>query len=337
MLRKAMIAAMMILVVMTLAAQNSPEEKGNAFANEGDQLFNSGKYQEAGEKYMAAKAQYELAKKDGAIVDDKIAKMVKNGSAAFGKAKDWPKVLELWRIQLAENPNNAKLVNKIALLQSKYMKDYDGAIATWTEFEARNSGYTPQKKIANLYLDKAESGSSSEQRQNWRKALQWFQKANASKPGDADIIKNIATLHLWLDEPANAVAAFEDFLKQNPGKEDRYTVYVAMGLMYEENLGNLSKAIANYEKALNTNFSKDIALKLMTLYFTQENYAKSSEMARRVLQNDSDNNHALFTIAEVKYKQKDLAGARSGFEKLVNDREYGDNARKYLETIESEM
>ena len=207
----------------------------------------------------------------------------------------------------------------------KKLNDLDNAIKTLVAFDTIRSSYKVEKKIAAYYT----------RAKDYKNALIWYKKAYEKKH-DQKVIKNIASLYLKLGKKAEAVKAYEDFLKTNPPEKVLVKTYKNMGALYKD-MKDTSKMLAYFEKSLTLKYDKKITLILISEYYDLKKYDKAMEKVNLLLKNSPDNSTAIYYKAKIEYDSGKKKDALNDFKKLTSDIKYGKEAKKWTESIKSEL
>lgn len=320
------ISILMVMVICGLYAEKSLERIANETGVEAETLYNEGKYVEAAKKFEIAITKLnEAVKKDGIPIDnEKIMNWMKNTFNGYFKGKDYKNALRIQNMRIKHDPDNYKLINYKAIILKKYMNKTSEAIAILKEYNAKKKSFKVVKKIAGYYSDL----------KDYKNAVEWYEKAYKLKQ-DSGIIQKIASLYLKLDKKAEAIKAYEDFIKTNPKEKVLAKTYRNMGALYDE-LKNSAKSIEYYEKSLTLKYDNNIALVLITKYYDNDVYDKALKKIELLLKNKSGNNEAIYFRAMIKYNRGKNAEAKTDFKKLLNDPKYSKIAKGFIESIESE-
>jgi len=317
----------MILMTGTLLFAAKPLERlGNELAAAGDGLYKSGKFNEAGMKYEAAMKKYEEAmKKDKLPLDSKIDNMLTNTMTCYYKAKEYQKAIDIFEIMQKRHPNNHKIIKKIVQIYEKNLRDLNKAIEALKRNDPNGNKYYNNKKIGDLYV----------KQKNYKSALPYYLKAKKMK-SDARVIRKIATIYVKLKQPKNAISAYDDFIKTKPKKTQLQKVYSYLGKLYED-LNNKTKARVNYSKSLQIHYDRKIAMKLIQLNFEAKRFSQAKKLISSLLAKNTNDTYALYYRAQIRYKEKDLKGAKADFEKVKDVPAFGSSARQFIKSINSEL
>ncbi len=328
-MKKILTSMLMIMILMTgtlLFAAKPLERQGNELAAAGDKLYQSGKYKEAGMKYEAAIGKFkEAMKKDKLPLDSKIDNMLNNTMTCYYKAKEYQKAIDILEKIKTRHPNNHKIIKKIVVIYEKKLHDINKAIDALKRDDPNGKKYYNNKKIGELYV----------KLKDYKSALPYFVKAKKMK-SDAKVIRKIATIYVKLKQPKNAISAYDDFIKTNPKKTQLQKVYSYLGKLYED-LNNKIKARVNYEKSLKIHYDRKIAMKLIQLNFDAKRFAQAKKLISTLLAKNTNDTYALYYRAQIRYKEKDLKGAKADFEKVKNVPAFGSSARQFIKSINSEL
>lgn len=326
MLRKNVILIIVVLLMLSLSAQEKTTERlGNEAEFAGDEFYGSKDYLKAAEQYELAMVKFQAAEKEDEISrKDKIISILDKLFKSYYFAKSYEKAIDTAQQQLKSDPKNDKIARTIAQIYEKNLKDLNKAIQTLVNFDSANRNYKIEKKIAAHYTTL----------EDYVKALDWYKKAYELKK-DSSVIKNIASLYLKLGKTSEAVKAYEDFLKTNPKESVLAKTYKNMGALYEE-LKNFSKTVEYFEKSIAMKYDNALTLLLITKYYDNKQFEKANAKIELLLKNKPDSNDAIYYRAMIKYDQDDKDNAKADFEKLINDPKYGNSAKGFLESIKSE-
>ncbi len=318
------IIALVTLIASFLSAEKSLERLGNEAEYAGDEAYNAGNRAEAAEKYEEALQKLKAAhEKDGIPVQDKIDRIHDKIFKAYYFSKNYTKAIEILNIQLKNSPSS-KTARTIAQIYEKNLNDIDKAIQTLVSFNEKDRNYIVEKKIASYYTDK----------EDFQNALKWYEKAYELKQ-DSDVIKNIATLYLKLNKKAEAIKAYENFIKTEPSERVLAKTFRNMGALYED-MNNETKSIEYYEKSNNLKYNDQITLLLITKYYDAGNFDLALKNVKLLLQNDPENVDAVYYRAMINYDQGNRDQAKADFQKLEKVAKYSKIAKGYIESIESE-
>ena len=139
-----------------------------------------------------------------------------------------------------------------------------------------------------------------------------------------------------LKQPKNAISAYDDFIKTKPKKTQLQKVYSYLGKLYED-LNNKTKARVNYSKSLQIHYDRKIAMKLIQLNFEAKRFSQAKKLISSLLAKNTNDTYALYYRAQIRYKEKDLKGAKADFEKVKDVPAFGSSARQFIKSINSEL
>jgi len=321
-----LVLMIVLLTTIALFAEKSFERLGNEAEFAGDELFTAKDYAGAIVKYEEAVANFnEAAAKDEIPVNDKLARIddkVFKGNYFSGQYEE---AIAIKKKMLAANPKDIKTVKLIAQIYEKKLGDAGSAIDFLVGYDAQYpNNNTVIKKIAVIY----------KKQEDYPNAITWYKKSYAIKQ-DAKIINNIAIMHNNLGQTAEAVKAYEDFIKTNPKEDKLRKTYQNMGALYEE-MGQKNESAANFEKANSMKFDKNITIKLITLYHDMGSNSKAKENISKLLANDASNELGIYYRGLIAYENGDKVAAKADFMKLASSRDYGKSATGYITSIDSE-
>jgi len=325
--RKITLVLMIILLsTIVLFAEKSLERLGNEAEYAGDELFGAKDYAGAIVKYEEAVAKFnEAAAKDEIPVDDKLAGIDDKVFKSYYFGGQYEKSIVIKKKILAANPKDMKTLKVIAQIYEKKIGDRNQAITFLKGYDAEHpNNNTVIKRISSNYR----------KLEDFPNAIIWYEKSYALKQ-DAKIINNIAIMYNNIDKPDMAVKAYEDFIKTNPSEAKLRKTYQNMGALYEE-MGNHKDAAANYEKANNMKFDKNITTKLISMYHDKQEMAKASENIAKLLANDPGNEDALYYRGLIAHEGGNKAAAKADFQKLTSSKTYGKIATGFIASIDSE-
>ena len=306
------------------------EREANEKGVEAETMYNEKNYAEAGKAFEAAIVKYEEAVEtdDIPMDEEKVGRWLELSFNAYFNGKNFEDAIRILNIRAERNPDDYKIVNYQAIIYKKHLKQIDKAIEVLVKYNSRGNGskrtYKVEKKIASYYLGQ----------KDYENALEWYKKTYELKQ-DSKIIKNIASLNLKLDRKADAVKAYEDFLKTNPKESVLVKTYKNMARLYDD-MNDQVNAISYYEKSNKINFQSTITLLLISKYYDAQQYEKATEKISLLLANDAGNADAIYFRAMIKYDTGDKVGAKSDFEKISSDAKYRSTAKGFIESIESE-
>ncbi|MDD3049874.1 MAG: hypothetical protein PHR06_01885 [Candidatus Cloacimonetes bacterium] len=320
-----LIIAMLLISLMAIC-EETLEQQGNMLASEGDALFTSNDYNGAGAKYELALEKYQEAVKQGHPINDKVINMVKNCILTYSKAKNYEKLVEYFEIDNKMNPGNFKTVRNITIVYRKNLKNPQKAIETLLEFNEKYGKFESYELLAKNYSEI----------NDYKNALVWFQKAFSLK-SDTDVLKNIAAAHVKLGNNESAIKTYEEFIKTKPENKILEKVYVNLGALYES-IGTIDKAVQYFNESLKLKYDNDIALKVLIINYNNKKYDTAIQLAEKLKTKASDKkNVATYYIALSQYYKGEKVNARKNFELLKNDKEYGTEAVKWIDAINSEI
>jgi tetratricopeptide (TPR) repeat protein len=314
-------------VIGILNAEKSLERIANETGVEGETFYNEGKYLEAAQAFEQAITKlHEAVQKDGIPLDnEKISRWWELAFNAYYAGQDYENALKVLDERLKLQPGNYDLTNYKAIILDKHLKRTAEAIEVLKAYDAAKQSFNVEKKIAGYYVDLGDKEN----------AIEWYEKAYEIKQ-DSKVIKNIAALYVELGKNAEAIQAYENFLQTNPTEKVLIKTYKNMGVLYED-IGNYGKANEYYEKSLALKYDKDLNLKLMISYYDRDNYSKAKEKINQRLTKKSNDADAIYYLAQIKYQEEDKAGAKAEFQKITGSSKYGSSAKKWIESINSEL
>jgi len=325
--RKITLVLMIILLsTIVLFAEKSLERLGNEAEFAADELFGAKDYAGAIVKYEEAVAKFnEAAAKDEIPVDDKLTRIDDKVFKSNYFSGQYEQAIAIKKKMLAANPKDIKTVKLIAQIYEKKIGDRTVAIDFLKSYDAQHpNNNTVIKRIASNYR----------KLEDFPNAITWYKKSYAIKQ-DAKIINNIAIMHNNLGQTAEAVKAYEDFIKTNPKEDKLRKTYQNMGALYEE-MGKKKESAANFEKANNMKFDKNITTKLISMYHDMGSTTKAGENIAKLIANDPGNEDALYYRGLIAYEGGDKAAAKVDFQKLTSSRTYGKIAAGFITSIDSE-
>lgn len=321
-----LVLMIVLLATIALFAEKSFERLGNEAEFAGDELYNAKDYAGAIAKYDEAEAKFnEAATKDQIPVEGKLAQIDGKLFKAYYFSEDYENAIKMKKKILVANPKDSRTARIIAQIYQQQMGSIDSAINFLIEYDSANPNTNSViKKIASYYKDK----------EDFTNAIKWYRKSYAIKQ-NASIIKNIAVMHNNLGQTEEAINAYEDFIKTNPGEDKVRATYSNMGALYEE-MNENSKAALQYEKSNNMQYDKNLTIKLITLYHDMGSNSKAKENISKLLANDAGNELALYYRGLIAYENGDKVAAKADFLKLKSSRDYGKSATGYITSIDSE-
>jgi tetratricopeptide (TPR) repeat protein len=220
--------------------------------------------------------------------------------------------------------NDSETALLIAQIYDKNMKDVGSAIQVLKDFNSPKRNFDIEIKIAKYYYGT----------EDLKNALIWFQKALELKQ-DRELISNIATIYLNMGNQEAAIKAYEDFIKTNPSEAILARTYKNLGALYEE-IASIPKAIEFYEKSNSLRFDRDVTLKLIDLYYEDKKYDLALiKVDLLIKQRPRDKNHGLYYRAMIRYNREDFVGAKADFRELLNDAQYKNFAKQFIDSIDS--
>ncbi len=317
---------LLVVAITLLVAEDNFQKLGNETEVAGDGAFEAGKFAEAQAKYKEAINHYkEAAKKESINFDEKIDAIKLKLIAAYYKGGKIKETIDGYLELLQKNPNDVKKILAVAQLYDKNLNQTNKAIEHLKSFDAKKPDFTLRKKIAVYY----------NQLENKQEALNWYIKAKELKQ-DPKVINNIAILYTDLEQIPQAIKEYDDYLKTNPTASSKFQTYKNMGALYEKIKQNQNAAKA-YENALGVKYDSKIATKLMVMYFDMNNYGQAKAKIDRLLKDDPADTVAIYFKAQIQYKEGDKQNALANFKKIQSDRTYGESAKGFIKSIESEM
>ncbi len=327
MTKKLLTAMLLLVVAITLFGQDKPPERlGNEAEKAGDDAYTAENFAEAQTQYSEAIKQYNAAvAADKNNRDEKIDAVKEKLFLAYYKGKKTNEAINVYLDLLKTNPNDEKKILIVAQLYDKGLKQTAKAIEHLKSFDAKKASFTLRKKIAVYY----------NQLENKQEALNWYIKAKELKQ-DPKVINNIAILYTDLEQIPQAIKEYEDYLKTSPSASSKFKTYKFMGALYEKIKQNQNAAKA-YENALGVKYDSKIATKLMVMYFDLNNFGQAKSKIDRILKDDPSDSAAIYYRAQIQYKEGDKQSALANFKKIESDRTYGESAKGFVKSIESEM
>ncbi len=320
---------MMILVMMTMmlfGQGKSLQQLGNEAEVAGDEAYTAKNYTQAQAKYKESIAKYKESEAAEQInLGDKISGIQEKLFKAYYFDKKYNEAIGIYKDMLKKDPSDQKKILIVAQIYEKGLKQLDKAIAHLKEFDAKKADFKLRKEIASLYTEM----------DNKQEAINWYNKAKEIRQ-DANIIQKTAVLYRELGQIPNAIKEYEDYLKTNPSESSKYKTYMNMGALYEQ-IKKPQEAINAYEKSLGVKFDSKIATKLMVMYYDTKNYAKATEKINLLLNKDSKDADAIYYHAQILYNDGDKNGALAEFKKIESNAKYGESAKGFIKSIESEL
>ncbi len=318
---------LLLTAVMMLFAEGKPLQRQALEAvAAGDDAYTAKNYTQAYTKYAEAIEKYRQAEKEESIdlgnmitdVQDKLFK-------AYYFGEKYNEAIAVYADMLKKDASDIKKVRVIAQIYEKNLKQPAKAIEHLKAWDAKGANFTLRKEIASLYDDMG----------NKQEALNWYVKAKEVKQ-DAKVIQKIAVLYRELGDVPMAIKEYEDYLKTNPSASSKLQTYKNMGALYEM-IKQPDNAVKAFENALKVKYDSQIATKLMVMYFDMNNFAQATAKVKRILQDDPADPDATYYQAQIKYKEGNKQGALEDFKKIQNDRKYGESAKGFIKSIESEL
>jgi len=321
-----LILSLLSVTALLFSQEKSAERLGNEAEYSGDGLFTAKDYLKAADKYEEALTKFQEAQtKEGIPMQDKIMRVLDKLFKSYYFGKDFQNAVKILDKQQKQNPKDSKLALLKAQVYDKKLGDLDNAIKTLIAFDTTRSSYKVEKKIA-VYYTKAK---------DYNNALLWYKKAYEKKH-DQKVIKNIASLYLKLGKKAEAVKAYEDFLKTNPPEKVLAKTYKNMGALYKD-MKETSKMLSYFEKSLTLKYDKAITLILISEYYDLKKYDKAMKNVNLLLKNSPNDSYAVYYKAKIEYDTGKKKDALNDFQKLTGDLKYGKEAKKWTESIKSEL
>jgi tetratricopeptide (TPR) repeat protein len=319
-----LVLSVLVSVIAYVYADKPLERLGNEAAAVADSLYNAGKIVEAAQKYEEAYNLFIQAEKEDEIpLTDKISQMLANMLTSYYQGKDFQGAVRALGLRLEQEPKNDVFARQMSQIYEKDLKDVLNAIAVLEKFDPTNPNFNVRKTLGRLYgLQKDDENS-----------LNWFLKAFDVKK-DADVLQNIALLHYKTGNVEAAIKAYENFIATDPPQNVLVAVYKNMGKFYED-IDNATKSIEYYERSNKIRYNKDIALLLLTKYYDRGDLLNSNIKVKQILDNNPEDSAAIFYKGLILFDQKDFVKAKAEFEKIQADRVYGQNAKQYIESIDS--
>ena len=312
------------VITLSLLAANF-EREGNKLANEGDKLFQGGKYDQAAGKYRKAYDKFQKAIEEGKPIEQKSDKMIKNLMAAYYRAKDYDNLIWAYTKHLEKNPNDIKSVKTLAILYKKFKKNAPKAIEILVNADKNVPNYILRKKAADYYAEL----------KDYKNALKWYRKAFDLRQ-DPKVLKNIATLYIKLDNKEKAIETYRNFIKTDPDKNVLERVYKYLGKLYED-INQRAKAKEYYKKSNSLDFDDNLTLKIIVMEYEDQNYSEAMKYVNLLHKKEPGEETGIYYKALIYYDQGKLKEAKNEFKKLKNSRKYAVDAKKWIESIDSEL
>lgn len=328
MYKKITLSLLIIVVSSILLYADKPlERQANELGVEAAEYYNQGRFLDAANSFIQAIETMEQAVEEDGIPRDesKITNWYNFAFQSYARAGEYEKAIAVLDELQNIDPNNWDYFNNQAIIYRRYLNDLDSAIDTLKEFNERNRSFRAEQGIASMYLEK----------EDLENAIIWYRNAYELRQ-DSRVIRNIATLERRLGNNEAAIQAYQDFIQTEPREEDLIRTYRNLGALYDE-LDREAEAIESYETAQSLSYDPDIAILLLDRYFERDNYDKAMEKITQILTRDPGNEEAIYFRAMIRYNQGALQQAREDFERLTGSRQYGDIARGYIESIDSEL
>jgi len=313
------------LTISSLFAQKSLERIANENGVEAETLFNDKKFVEAAQSFEVAIAKLEEAvKTDGIPIDnEKISRWLLYAFQGYYQGKKYEDALKVQNERIKLDPSNYKLISTKAKLLKSFLNRADEAIAALIKYNSTKRSFKVEKKIASYYSDL----------EDYENALVWYHKAYELKK-DATLIEKIAKIYLKLDRNSEAITAYEKFIKTNPNESVLARTYMNLGSLYED-LEDTSNMIINYEKSLSIEYRNEICLKLIPKYYESKKFKAANIIIEKLLNNNPKDASAFYYRGLIKFDSGDIDGAKIDFQKIVDDRAYGTDAKRRIESINS--
>jgi tetratricopeptide (TPR) repeat protein len=326
MYKKIIVLLVGLLLVSALFAEKSLERIANETAAKADSLYEAGQYVKAGQTYEEAVTKLEQAVQEMGIPMDnqKRGLWYRNAYASYAKGQDMENAARVLGERIKLDPDNYNLVEVRAYIYKKYLDNIPKAIEILEEYNQRRRTFEVEEKIANYYIDA----------NDLENALKWYQKAYELKK-DSQVIKNIATIYVKLGNNQKAIQAYEDFLETNPSETVLAKTYKNMGALYDD-IKESEQANKYYEKSLELQYNRNIALLLLSKYYDDQQYQKAREKAELLLSKNAADNDALYYRAMINYDIGSKQQAKADFEKIKSNPKYSQIAKGYIDSIESE-
>lgn len=314
------------LVISSLFADKTLERIANEKGVEGETLYNDKKFVESAQTFEAAIAKLEEAvKTDGIPLDnEKISRWLELTFNGYYQGQKFEDAIRIIDKQLKLDPTNYKFVNYKSIILKKYLKRIDEAIVVLKKYNTAKRSFKVEKKIASYYSDL----------KDYENAVVWYHKAYEQKK-DATVIKNIAAIYLKLGKNAEAITAYEDFIKTNPNESVLARTYMNLGKLYED-MKNNTKSIDNYEKSIKLKYNSDIVLGLISKYYESKLYDKALGKISLFLKNKPGNNDAIYYRAMIHFDRGEKEAATADFQTISSEPKYSKLAKGFIESIKSE-
>lgn len=287
---------------------------------------------------MLGKTYEELGEKDQAIkyftaasnLDPDNVLLKENLGRIFFENKDFKNAIEIFNKIVLAYPDNLKARSYLgaslqstdnylsAIEQYNYVLNYtpdeysivknigDSWLAV-NQLDKAGEHYAKALEIdpnvPNLYADLA---FIARQKKDYEDAIKNYKKALDLK--DNDKWQRALAYSYWSNqEEKEAIAAF-----------DKIGDYAISGFIYQ-NLGDLNKAIASYEKSLETN-PKDhkIRFNLAQIYHSQNNLDKARREYEKLLEQKPNDTEVVFLLASIRQEQGDIDAAMAYYKEIID-------------------
>ena len=321
-LKKIMLVMLIITALITLYAQEKSQERiAREYLAAGDELFTAKKFNEAIAEYEKALKTFHEAKNSTTPFEDEIKGVLFKLYAAGGNARNFHVATEYGMEYLKHDPANEAVVKNLAQIFRVGLKNINGAIQVWKEYNEKFDSFVAKQEIADLY------GRNN----NIPEAIKWFNAA-LQQNRDADVLQKMARLYIDNKEPQKAIAIYEDFLSTNPSDRDKGRTFSNMGTLYKD-LKNYPEAIKNYELALGFNYDRSISLWLVSQYYEQGRLDYANNHINNMLQRNRNDADATYFKALILFQQEKLSEALIEFRKVERHANYGATARQHIDII----
>lgn len=225
--------------------------------------------------------------------------------------EDFSAAQEAYEKALICDPKANYVREKIPILLLK-MGEFDKA-ATWLKqsIKEHQANISYQLLLANIYI----------QQEKMDQAILVYKDILASTPNNEGVSVRLAILYSHLGQYNEAEVIFENLLKKE--KISYFTRLSYARLLKEEK--KYQEAYKQYEKALELNWSKELAFELGHFYVTQDLFEEGLRIYTTITRNDKfDERAALSRIQAL----LDLKRHDDALEQLQKTRKYSDNRNK---------
>jgi tetratricopeptide (TPR) repeat protein len=159
------------------------------------------------------------------------------------------------------------------------------------------------------------------QQKEYAQATELYELASKQKPEDHAIKLRLGLLYSQTEQFDKAERIFNELRSDD---EESYAAYLALARLYRRNQ-QFDRAAESYERALDLNWSKDLAYELAQFYLGQHQYEKALRIVTTVTDNDPFDESGALSRVQVLL---DLQRSAQALEELEHIREYSRNPTK---------